>query len=435
MARTENFVRPYNARRYRSAEMMIRSVQGNKVEMHKSAPAGVHRTVQYTSFAELQNHSDAVPYVVCSGATQLIGGVDGAGNRVGIACQDHLCETQTMFYTECLAEVPFDHLSTPQTGLIGKAAYYVSATGFFSADATGLGTDRIKVGTFQSDANLSLEKVDYPNGIMWAFVQLTQTYDNATLAAPTAQNTCLCDNSICDLFAAPTVAHQNGLTVIFNANAVSGNPLQPIGSYNWNFDGTVTITGGVISFATQSTEANPSFTFPRAGTYSDVYLMISAQLGDGSCGCDNVNQTAGQNPCCKTYQLEVIVTASSATIVSCNTVDNSTLRNWSAEKTYAKTTAAVVDTVTQVDFVTSTDQAAAGNITDAAQATTAAAIKAAIIAAGFVCTSVLFTVSPAAVDGANQSFTCVVIGTNADLKELDIVINGVADKATFTAIV
>lgn len=429
----ENFERPYNARRYRSAEMMRRSVENSDVEMHKSAPAGVHRTIQYTSYAELQNHSDAAPYVVCSGATQLIGGADGAGNRVGIACQDHLCATQTMFYVKGLFDVPFDQASTPQTGLIGSAAYYVSATGLFSADATGLGTDRIKVGTFQSDAWLATNKVNNPNGVMWATVQLTQTYDNATLAAPAAENTCLCDNSICDLYAAPTVAHQSGLTVIFNANAVSGNPLQPIGSYNWNFNGAVTTTGGVVSFTTQSSEANPSFTFPSADTYTDVYLMIAAQLPDGSCGCDSV-QTSGQNPCCKTYQMTVVVTASSATIVSCNTVDNSTLRNWSTEKTYAKTTAAQVDAVVQVDFTTSTDQAAAGNITDAAQVTTAAAIKAAIIAAGFVCTSVLFTVSPAAVDGANQSFTCVVIGTNADLKELDCTINGVPSTSVFAVI-
>ena len=161
--------------------------------------------------------------------------------------------------------------------------------------------------------------------------------------------------------------------------------------------------------------------------------MIAAQLPDGSCGCDNV-QTSGQNPCCKTYQMTVVVTASSATIVSCNTVDNSTLRNWSTEKTYANTTAIVVDKVSQVDFTTSTDQAAVGNITAAGQSATAAVIKAAIIAAGFVCASVLFTVSPAAADGDNQSFTCVVIGTNADLKELDITINGGASTSTFTVI-
>lgn len=433
MARIENFVRPYNARRYRSAEMMRRSVEGSDVEMHMSAPAGVHRTVQYTSYAELQNHDNAAPYVVCSGATQLIGGANGAGNRVGIACDDHLCNTYTMFYVKGLFGVPFDQASTPQTALIGLPAYYIAESGLFTADATGLGRTRIKVGTFQSDAELATDKVNNPNGVMWATVQITQTFDNATLAAPTVQNTCLCDNSICDLFAAPTVAHQNGLTVIFNANAVSGNPLHSIGAYNWNFDGTVTTTGGVISFATQSTEANPSFTFPSAGTYSDVYLMISAQLPDGTCGCDNL-QTSGQNPCCKTYRLEVIVTATSATIVSCNAVDNSVLRNWSAEKQYAKTTALQVDTVDAVDFTTTTDQAAVGNITDAAQTTTAAAIKAAIIAAGFVCQSVMFTVTPAAANGANQGFTCVVIGTNADLKELDITINGSASTATFSII-
>lgn len=429
----QQFVRPYNARRFRSIEMMRRSVENTQVERHTSAPAGVHRTALYTAFAELQDHSGAKPYVVCSGATQLIGGAAGAGNRVGIAAQDHLCETETQFYTRGTFDVPFNPEDATQTGLMGKDAYYVAETGYFTSSATGLGTTCIKVGVFQSDAILATDKSKYPNGIMWVRVLLQQTYDNASLAAPAVLNECMCDNSLCNLYAAPTVTHKSGLAVDFAANAVSGNPAQTIGGYNWNFDGVVTTTGGVVSFATQSTDENPSFTFPSAGTYSNVYLMISAQLEDGSCGCDNV-QTAGQTPCCKTYQLEVIVTASSATIVSCNTVDNSTLRNWSTEKTYAKTTAIVVDTVTQVDFTTSTDQAAAGNITDAGQTATAAAIKAAIIAAGFVCTSVLFTVSPAAADGDNQSFTCVVIGTNADLKELDITINGGASTSTFTVI-
>jgi len=427
----QQFVRPYNARRFRSVEMMRRSVENTQVERHLSAPAGVHRTALYTAFAELQDHSGAKPYVVCSGATQLIGGAAGAGNRVGIAAQDHLCETETQFYTRGTFDVPFNPEDATQTGLMGKDAYYVAETGYFTSVSSGLGTTSIKVGVFQSDAILATDKSKYPNGIMWVRVLLQQTYDNASIAAPAVLNECMCDNSLCNLYADPTVTHKSGLTVDFAANAVSGNPAQTIGSYNWNFDGIVTITGGVVSFETQSTEANPTFTFPGAATYTDVYLMISAQLEDGSCGCDNV-QTAGQTPCCKTYQLTVEVTASGATIVECNTVDNSTLRNWSTEKSYTKTTAAQVDTVNVVDFTTSTDQAAVGNITDAGQTATAAAIKAAIIAAGFVCTSVLFTVIPAAADGDTQGFTCVVIGTNADLKELDTTVNGAAGTAVFS---
>jgi len=431
-----HYIRPALAKYYQSAERTRLSLETLDLEKATGLQLGYQRPIKYSSYSETENF--IALKVICGGTTRLLGGFggdpNGGGNRIGIAVQDHAPGQMADYYTEGLWAMQMDSAAA-KTGLLGKTAYYIIESGLITDVATGAGTNRIPVGFFQ--VTDSYTRADNPNKLTfssnyWADVMIEQKFDNASLAGPTLSGDCGCSTTCCDIAAAPSIAGQFGLTVDFNANALNGNPANGLGTLSWNFDGIVTNSGGVVSFTPQGYGQNVSYTFKGTGTYSDVWLIVKSTINGTDCDC--ANQTTAESPCCLAYNLTVAVTDTSAEIVSCNTVDNSVLRNWSAEKQYTKTTAAQVDTVNTVDFTTSTDQTATGNITDAAQATTAAAIKAAIIAAGFVCTSVLFTVSPAAVDGATQSFTCVVIGTNADLEELDITINGSASTSTFTVI-
>lgn len=432
-----HYIRPELAKYYQSAERTRLTLAVLDLEKAVGLPKGAQRPLKYSCYNEAEGFN-ATQGVICGGTIRLLGGFggdpEGGGGRIGIAVQDHVSGQMTDYYTNGTWAMQVDSASGT-TGLMGRTAYYIIESGLVTDVATGSGTNRIPIGFFQVQNVYS--RAENPNKLTYgssnfADVLLQQKFDNANIAGPTISTDCGCSSACCDIAAAPAIWGQFGLNVDFVANAVNGNPALELGSLSWNFDGSVTNTGGVVSFAAQAVGEKVSFAFPSAGTYSDVWLIVKSALNGTDCECSN--QDVGQAPCCLAYNLTVVVTATSAEIVSCNTVDNSTLRNWSTEKQYTKTTAAQVDAVVQVDFTTSTDQAAAGNITDAAQATTAAAIKLAIENAGFVCGSVLFTVSPAAADGDTQSFVCVVIGTNADLKELDCTINGVPSTSVFAVI-
>lgn len=431
-----HYIRPALAKYYQSCERTRLSLGTLSLEKAQGLALGYQRPIKYSSYSETENF--IAQKVICGGTIRLLGGYggdpNGGGNRIGIAVQDHVPGQTTDYYTDGVWAMQMDS-EAATTDLLGRTAYYIIESGLVTDRSSGSGTNRIPIGFFQ--VTDSYTRADNPNKLTyssnyWADVLLDQKFDNASLAGPTLSDDCGCSTTCCDIFAAPSVAGQFGLTVDFAANAINGNPANGLGTLSWNFDGSVTNSGGVVSFVPQAYGQNVSFTFPSAGTYSDVWLIVKSAINGTDCDC--ANQTAGQAPCCLAYNLTVVVTATSATIVSCNTVDNSVLRTFNLLKIYTKTSIAVVDTVVRVNFRTSSAQAAAGDITTAGAAALKTAIEDAITAAGFVFAAVIVNVTPARADGDDQSLSVVVVDTNADLYELDININGVASTASFTAV-
>jgi len=269
-------------------------------------PKGMQRPFKYSFYKE--DGPGGAPCVITSGTIRLFGGSAseevGSGSKIAIALHDHQPNEQTVWATSGVWRVQVNIDNPPISK--GMTAYYIAETGLFTASPIGGGTTRIQVGNFTSGVSLAPE-LGMSSGTFWALVQLNQDSNNPSIAAPTVLS-CTCDEA-CDIVIMPTVTAQTGLAVDFAANAWSGNPEIPVGAIEWNFSGNQ--TGGLYNV--EATGENVSHIFPTAGTYT-VRVTAFSDLSNGSPCCTPVDGTT--EPCCKAYEISVVVTAQSARVIS-----------------------------------------------------------------------------------------------------------------------
>lgn len=416
------YQRPYKATFFSSAQKMYGRDMANAhldTVVLQGLPKGMQRPFKYSFYKE--DGPGGAPCVITSGTIRLFGGSAseevGSGSKIAIALHDHQPNEQTVWATSGVWRVQVNIDNPPISK--GMTAYYIAETGLFTASPIGGGTTRIQVGNFTSGVSLAPE-LGMTSGTFWALVQLNQDSNNPSIAAPTVLS-CTCDEA-CDIVIMPTVTAQTGLAVDFAANAWSGNPEIPVGAIEWNFSGNQ--TGGLYNV--EATGENVSHIFPTAGTYT-VRVTAFSDLSNGSPCCTPVDGTT--EPCCKAYEISVVVTAQSARVISVCEVP-AVVRTYqgSAQYTEAVRRDTVLGSITIAGTAYHLDPIAlATNLGDAIQA-----IKDLLDDESIAYTDVTIVYFAAPDDFEAATVIITITGATADFQTLTVLTDGAGTAANIT---
>lgn len=291
----KHYVRPANAKKYRSVELMLADPRPNLNKQRTIVPdAGIIRPNAFGTYTEASSESNPVEDVVCSGAVLLMGSASNGGYYIGITDNDAAPGDDVMAYTEGKFYLPLDWAgdagATParvaassKGSLSGKAAYWLKDLGLITDQlpASG-GEDYIQVGEFYEDT----AEVK-PEGIRWghvhAMVDVRQADVVANSVAAPADGAISHSGSYA-VFA--EVSSFAGLTVDFFLKGVNSDPGTLIKSADF---ASVVDVGGTNTAKTGDTF---SHTFASAAAY-DVDVTIGGT----------------------TFSFEVTVSASAAPVI------------------------------------------------------------------------------------------------------------------------
>jgi len=267
----KHYVRPANAKKYRSVEQMLADPRPNMNKQRTIIPdAGIIRPNAFGTFTEASSEHDPVSDVVCSGAVLLMGAASNGGYYIGITDNDAAPGDDVSVYTEGKFYLPMDwqgdsgaspaRVSASDKGsLAGKPAYWLKDLGLVTDQApAGGGEDYIQVGEFYEDsADLK------PEGILWGQVFGLVDVRQADVVASAV--TAPADGAIAHagsyaVFA--EVSSFSGLTVDFFLRGLNSDPSVLIKPANFatviDAAGTNTAKGGDLF----------TFTFASNGSYT-----------------------------------------------------------------------------------------------------------------------------------------------------------------------
>lgn len=267
----KHYVRPANAKKYRTVESMLADPRPNLNKQRTIIPdAGIIRPNAFGTYTEASSEHNPVSDVVCSGAVLLMGSASNGGHYIGITDNDAAPGDEVTAYTEGKFYLPLDWAgdsgATParvaasdKGSLAGKAAYWLKDLGLITdkLPASG-GEDYLHVGEFYEDS-AALK----PEGIGWGHVHALVDVRPADLPANAV--TAPSDGAISHVGSYAVFAEVSsfaGLTVDFFLKGFNSDPGVKIKPSDFS---TVIDAAGTND---TKTEDIFSFTFASNGSYT-----------------------------------------------------------------------------------------------------------------------------------------------------------------------